>query len=78
MWVFAYGSLMWDGWESTNGCVRRTVALLPAYSRAFDKASVKRWSSKDVPCPTLSLVPLPGSSCLGIAFEFSPTRNARR
>lgn len=39
MWVFGYGSLMWDGWEQEFGCLRRCVAVLKGYRRTFNKAS---------------------------------------
>jgi len=70
MWVFGYGSLMWDGWEVAWGCTRRVLADLPRYSRAFSKASIKNWGTKDAPCPTLNLSKQDTSVCRGIAFEF--------
>jgi hypothetical protein len=33
MWIFGYGSLMFDGWESGYGCVRREWASLSGYRR---------------------------------------------
>jgi hypothetical protein len=41
MWIFGYGSLMFDGWESGYGCVRREWASLSGYRRVFGKKSVK-------------------------------------
>ena len=70
MWVFGYGSLMWDGWESTRGCTRRRVAELPGYRRAFNKASVRNWGTVDHPCPTLNLMEDSSQLCRGVAFEF--------
>ncbi|MCK1481016.1 gamma-glutamylcyclotransferase [Bradyrhizobium sp. 197] len=74
MWVFGYGSLMGDGWEVSRGCVRRSLANLSGYSRAFNKASVRNWGTKASPCPTLNLVPMASEICRGIAFEFSDER----
>jgi cation transport protein ChaC len=45
MWVFAYGSLMSDGWENEWGCLRRCRAELGGYRRAFNKASVRNWGT---------------------------------
>ena len=41
MWIFGYGSLMFDGWEAACGCVDRKCAELPGYRRAFNKKSVE-------------------------------------
>jgi cation transport protein ChaC len=49
MWVFGYGSLMWDGWQTKHACIRRVPAELDGYSRAFNKASVRYWGSKNHP-----------------------------
>ncbi len=70
MWVFGYGSLMWDGWEAKHGCTRRAVADLPGYCRRFNKASVRNWGTKAAPGPTLNLSKLDASVCRGIAFQF--------
>ena len=70
MWVFGYGSLMWDNWETTHGCLRQVVARLPGFRRTFNKASVKNWGTTDNPCPTLNLTTEPSASCDGVAFEF--------
>jgi len=74
MWVFGYGSLMWDSWETQHGFTRRVVADLPGYCRVFNKASVKNWGTKSTPCPTLNLTKVVGSACKGIAFEFPDAR----
>lgn len=70
VWIFGYGSLTWDGWETEFGCLRRVVAELAGFRRSFNKASVKNWGSRDRPCPTLNLVTDPSGSCKGVAFEF--------
>ncbi len=76
MWVFGYGSLMADGWETSRGCARRALAELPGHTRAFNKASIRNWGTKANPCPTLNLVPKMSSTCRGIAFDFSEDRAA--
>jgi len=69
--VFAYGSLMWDGWENGHGCLRRAVADVHGYRRGFTKASVRNWGTRRVPGPTLNLAPAADGVCRGIVFEFA-------
>ncbi|SDX63410.1 cation transport protein ChaC [Collimonas sp. OK242] len=70
MWIFGYGSLMWDGWEQNHCCLQRVVGELPGYRRAFNKASIKNWGSKASPGPTLNIEQAEQAVCCGIAFEF--------
>jgi cation transport protein ChaC len=70
MWVFGYGSLLWDDWETSHGCLRHVVAVLPGFRRTFNKASVNYWGTRDNPCPTLNLAAEPSATCKGVAFEF--------
>jgi cation transport protein ChaC len=70
MWVFAYGSLVWDAWPARLGCLRSMPAELFGLKRSFEKGSVRNWGSKDNPCPTLNLTTDPSRSCKGVAFEF--------
>ena len=74
MWVFGYGSLMWDGWEKAYGCTKTSLADLPGYRRVFNKASIKRWGSKQSPCPTLNLEKVAAAACRGMAFAFPDGR----
>lgn len=74
MWVFGYGSLMWNGWATKFGCTRRTIADLEGYRRTFNKASVKNWGTKEFPCPTLNLQRSDSTTCRGYAFEFPDNR----
>ena len=69
-WLFGYGSLMWDGWETRFDCAERQVADLKDYSRAFNKASVRNWGTKLHPGPTLNIREARGAVCTGIAFGF--------
>ena len=73
MWVFGYGSLMWDSWETKHGCTRRVAADLVGYCRRFNKASVRNWGTKAAPGPTLNLSKLDTGVCRGIAFQFPDT-----
>lgn len=71
MWIFGYGSLMWDGWESEFVCQERAMATLSGYRRAFNKLSVANWGTKEAPCPTLNLQEDREASCQGVAFAFA-------
>jgi len=70
MWVFGYGSLMWDGWEKKFKGIRYERAKLYHYHRAFNKKSIKNWGAPQNPGPTLGLEPEEGAKCIGCAFEF--------
>lgn len=76
IWVFGYGSLMWDGWENGFGCLRRSIALLQGYRRSFNKASVRNRGTKETPCPTLNVERIEGETCKGMAFAFPEDREA--
>jgi cation transport protein ChaC len=71
MWVFGYGSLMWDGWEAKFHGTRHDLAVLSSYRRSFNKASKRNWGSLAAPCPTLGLEPDTAAKCVGTAFEFA-------
>lgn len=77
MWVFGYGSLIWSKWETQFDCTRRVLADLPDHCRIFNKASVKNWGTKDMPCPTLNLTRVAGGICRGVAFEFSDNQKQK-
>jgi cation transport protein ChaC len=68
---------MGGGWETRFECIRRARSTLDGYRRAFNKASVRNWGTKERPCPTLNVVKSDSSSCPGIAFEFSRDVEAR-
>src|SRR5215472_13444781 len=71
MWIFGYGSLMFDKWESSYGCLRREWVDLAGYRRVFNKKSVKNWGTPNRPGLTLNLEKLDTGTCRGVAFEFS-------
>ncbi len=77
IWVFGYGSLMWDNWEEKFGGNKHPRAVLHGYSRAFNKKSVKNWGSSEIPGPTLGLEEEDDAQCVGIAFEFPKKRKGR-
>ncbi len=68
MWLFGYGSLMWDGWETRYGCRQRMPTDLPGFTRIFNKKSLERWGTHARPGLTLNLHA--GDACRGVAFEF--------
>ncbi len=70
MWVFGYGSLMWDGWENKFGGKRHDNSRILNYHRDFNKKSTVNWGTRENPGPTLGLEVAPGSECVGCAFEF--------
>lgn len=79
MWLFGYGSLMWDGWERRYDCIRRVHAEARGHRRIFNKKSLERWGTFAAPGVTLNLAPREGDDddpCRGIAFEFPGARQA--
>jgi len=70
MWVFGYGSLMWESWHSSYGCIGTQRASLAGYRRDFNKASTERWGSPGQRGPTLGLSAKADAKCEGLAFEF--------
>ena len=70
MWVFGYGSLMWDGWEKPLNGTRVDCAVLAGYRRSFNKKSTRNWGTREAPGPTLGLEVAEDGSCTGTAFEF--------
>jgi cation transport protein ChaC len=77
MWIFGYGSLMWDNWEQRFGCLRKEEAELASFRRDFNKASTSRWGTESAPGPTLGLEPVEGTKCIGVAFEFPEDRSEK-
>ena len=71
MWVFGYGSLMWDGWEKKFQGTNQGKARLWGYRRSFNKKSTRNWGTRDAPCPTLGLEKLNGAECVGLVFKFN-------
>ena len=71
LWVFGYGSLMWDpGFPHLEA----TPALLRGYHRAFSVYSTINWGSPQRPGLVLALVR--GGSCRGRAFRVAAAERA--
>lgn len=66
LWVFGYGSLLWDpGFEP----VRRVKARLHDYHRSFCMLSIHHRGTEDDPGLVLALDRQAGGQCTGVAFE---------
>jgi cation transport protein ChaC len=76
MWIFGYGSLMFDGWEAAHGRIDRKWANLPGYRRSFNKKSVESRGTCKLPGLTLNLVPAEFATCRGVAFQFKDNDEA--
>lgn len=69
MWVFGYGSLLWNpGFPVAE----QVVARLPGYARSFCMSSIHHRGTEDVPGLVLALDAHPGSACEGVALRVEP------
>ncbi len=67
LWVFGYGSLMWQPGFSH---IESRSALLRGYHRAFAMRSTIAWGSPERPGLVATL--LPGGACRGMVFRVGP------
>ncbi|SLN54158.1 ChaC-like protein [Roseovarius albus] len=66
MWVFGYGSLVWNpGFEPAN----RVIATLPGYHRSFCMRSIHHRGTEEEPGLVLALDAEDGAECKGVAFS---------
>lgn len=66
MWVFAYGSLLWDpGFDVAE----RAVARANGYARSFCMWSIHHRGSQEDPGLVLALDEQPGAHCQGLAMR---------
>jgi cation transport protein ChaC len=73
LWVFGYGSLIWNpGFPVAE----RVVAQLTGYHRSFCMRSIHHRGTVDAPGLVLALDPAPDASCAGIAFRAAPGTEA--
>jgi cation transport protein ChaC len=69
MWVFGYGSLLWNpGFEVAE----QVMATLPDYERSFCMRSIHHRGSEAEPGLVLALDELAGASCQGVALRSTP------
>lgn len=69
MWVFGYGSLLWNpGFDVAE----KVVARLPGYARSFCMSSIHHRGTDDLPGLVLALDAVPGAACEGVALRAEP------
>lgn len=69
LWVFGYGSLLWNPGFSV---AERRHARLADYARSFCMRSVHHRGTRDRPGLVLALDPHPGAVCEGLALRAEP------
>ncbi|MBD3664386.1 gamma-glutamylcyclotransferase [Sulfitobacter sp. TSTF-M16] len=73
MWVFGYGSLLWNpGFEVSEG----VIATLPGYARSFCMRSIHHRGTEDHPGLVLALDEQPEQACEGMALRVAPGSEA--
>lgn len=65
LWVFGYGSLIWNPCFSVE---RQVVARLDGWHRSFCMSSIHYRGTEEAPGLVLALDRAPGESCAGVAF----------
>lgn len=74
MWVFGYGSLMWNPGFPV---ARRELATLNGWSRSFCMSSIHHRGTEEKPGLVLALDAVHNAQCRGIAFAVEPGHEAR-
>ncbi|MFK7836430.1 MAG: gamma-glutamylcyclotransferase [Sulfitobacter sp.] len=71
MWVFGYGSLLWNpGFDIAES----VVGTLPGYARSFCMRSIHHRGTADDPGLVLALDEQPDHACIGMALRVAPGR----
>lgn len=74
MWVFGYGSLLWNpGFEVAES----VIASLPGYARSFCMRSIHHRGTEDDPGLVLALDEQPEQACEGVALRVADGREAQ-
>ena len=69
LWVFGYGSLLWNpGFEVAES----VIGTLPGYARSFCMRSIHHRGSEAEPGLVLALDAAPGAACAGVALRVAP------
>jgi len=66
IWVFGYGSLLW---QPGFAHVERRIARLPGFHRSFCMRSIHHRGTEEAPGLVLALDRRPGAFCDGLAFR---------
>lgn len=66
MWVFGYGSLVWN---PEFPVAERVIARLDGYARGFCMSSIHHRGTPEAPGLVLALDPRPGAACTGVALR---------
>lgn len=69
MWVFGYGSLLWNPGFAV---AEQVVGRLPGYARSFCMRSIHHRGTDDDPGLVLALDEVTGASCEGVALRVQP------
>ena len=73
LWVFGYGSLIWDpGFPVAE----RRIARLKEYARSFCMRSIHHRGTEEDPGLVLALDAHAGAACEGVAFRVTPGAHA--
>lgn len=73
MWVFGYGSLVWNpGFEP----VEKVIATLPGYARSFCMRSIHHRGTEEAPGLVLALDAHEGATCTGVALRVAEDQEA--
>ncbi|MEM9580707.1 MAG: gamma-glutamylcyclotransferase [Pseudomonadota bacterium] len=73
LWVFGYGSLLWNpGFDVAES----QIATLPGYARSFCMLSIHHRGTEEAPGLVLALDEAPGHSCVGVALRAKPGTEA--
>ena len=74
MWVFGYGSLLWNpGFEVAES----VIGTLPGYARSFCMRSIHHRGTEEHPGLVLALDEQPDHACAGMALRVAPGLEAQ-